>query len=284
MSTERASCRWLTLLSMGVVAAAWTTTALHLQTFVYAERELQAVRGQRVQANARWQEYLSNLDASTRGLQVALTEQSLSVLNEEVDEADRYISVSLNERWLELREADQVIWNAPVAIGRGWADDVDQERRFSTPRGRREILDKVKNPIWIPPDWHYREVASNKGVHRVNLERGQSVSLSDGSRVEVRGLDVGRVAPDGGFTAFSGGRDVVVDGKVIQPPFGTRQRRKKRVMGSRKLALGRGYAIHGTNKPWSIGRAASHGCLRMMNKDIEELYALVDVGTPVFIY
>ena len=37
-------------------------------------------------------------------------------------------------------------------------------------------------------------------------------------------------------------------------------------------------------KPWSIGRAASHGCLRMMNKDIEELYALVDVGTPVFIY
>lgn len=41
------------------------------------------------------------------------------------------------------------------------------------------------------------------------------------------------------------------------------------------------YGIHGTNKPWSIGRAASHGCIRMRNRDVEELYPLIPIGTPV---
>ena len=41
------------------------------------------------------------------------------------------------------------------------------------------------------------------------------------------------------------------------------------------------YGIHGTNKPWSIGQFASHGCIRMRNKDVEELFEWVPVGTPV---
>ncbi|MBP2654525.1 MAG: ErfK/YbiS/YcfS/YnhG family protein [Firmicutes bacterium] len=41
------------------------------------------------------------------------------------------------------------------------------------------------------------------------------------------------------------------------------------------------YGIHGTNKPWSIGRFASHGCIRMRNKDVEELFEWVPVGTEV---
>lgn len=41
------------------------------------------------------------------------------------------------------------------------------------------------------------------------------------------------------------------------------------------------YGIHGTTSPRSIGRAASHGCIRMRNNDIDKLYKLVQVGTPV---
>ncbi|WP_423246972.1 L,D-transpeptidase family protein [Thermohalobacter berrensis] len=41
------------------------------------------------------------------------------------------------------------------------------------------------------------------------------------------------------------------------------------------------YGIHGTNKPGSIGYNASHGCIRMRNKDVEELYSLVKYNTPV---
>jgi hypothetical protein len=43
------------------------------------------------------------------------------------------------------------------------------------------------------------------------------------------------------------------------------------------------YGIHGTNMPWSIGCFASHGCIRMNNRDVEELYQWVPEGTPVFI-
>lgn len=42
-----------------------------------------------------------------------------------------------------------------------------------------------------------------------------------------------------------------------------------------------GYGIHGTNDPESIGTAASHGCIRMFNEDVNELYDIVPLGTPV---
>lgn len=41
------------------------------------------------------------------------------------------------------------------------------------------------------------------------------------------------------------------------------------------------YGIHGTNKPYTIGSAASHGCFRMHNREVEQLYPWVKVGTPV---
>ncbi|MBO8164416.1 MAG: L,D-transpeptidase family protein [Brevibacillus sp.] len=56
--------------------------------------------------------------------------------------------------------------------------------------------------------------------------------------------------------------------------------------GSRWLGLNVSwgtYGIHGTNKPESIGRYASHGCFRMRNKDIEKLYEMVPLGATVVI-
>ncbi|WP_218082386.1 L,D-transpeptidase [Anthocerotibacter panamensis] len=41
------------------------------------------------------------------------------------------------------------------------------------------------------------------------------------------------------------------------------------------------YGLHGTNQPDSIGKAISHGCVRLFNRDITELYSLVEVGTPL---
>ena len=42
-------------------------------------------------------------------------------------------------------------------------------------------------------------------------------------------------------------------------------------------------AIHGTNEPWSIGRAASHGCIRLPNRVLRRVFAQTPVGTPVII-
>lgn len=64
-------------------------------------------------------------------------------------------------------------------------------------------------------------------------------------------------------------------GKVVPPG-------PSNPLGTRWLGLSlKGFGIHGTNVPGSIGRKASHGCIRMRNRDIEELFELVEVGDVV---
>jgi lipoprotein-anchoring transpeptidase ErfK/SrfK len=46
----------------------------------------------------------------------------------------------------------------------------------------------------------------------------------------------------------------------------------------------KGYGIHGTNRPNSIGRNVSHGCIRMRNHEVEELFKMVAVGDQVELY
>jgi lipoprotein-anchoring transpeptidase ErfK/SrfK len=53
-------------------------------------------------------------------------------------------------------------------------------------------------------------------------------------------------------------------------------------LGARAMYLGSSiYRIHGTNEPKSIGKAASSGCIRMLNADVTELYTLVKIGAEV---
>ena len=57
---------------------------------------------------------------------------------------------------------------------------------------------------------------------------------------------------------------------------------KTNPVGTRWIGLSeKGYGIHGTNVPSSIGKAASHGCIRMRNGDVEELFELIDIGVSV---
>ena len=57
---------------------------------------------------------------------------------------------------------------------------------------------------------------------------------------------------------------------------------KDNPIGTRWLGLSqKGYGIHGTNAPRSIGRAASHGCIRLRNRDMERLYPMLQVGDIV---
>ena len=67
-------------------------------------------------------------------------------------------------------------------------------------------------------------------------------------------------------------------GKVVGPG-------KANPIGTRWLGLSaKGYGIHGTNNPASIGHNASHGCIRLRNRDVEELFAMVAVGDAVELY
>lgn len=90
-----------------------------------------------------------------------------------------------------------------------------------------------------------------------------------------------------------------IDGKYVEPswaPPAEVKRDNPRVpnfvaggsphnpMGTRALTLSGGaYAIHGTNRPGSIGTFASYGCIRMHNHDIEDLFERVGIGTRVVV-
>lgn len=68
------------------------------------------------------------------------------------------------------------------------------------------------------------------------------------------------------------------DGRTI--PFGD----PENLLGTHWLALDvKGYGIHGTWEPDTIGKQASMGCVRLLNEEVEELFTLVTIGTPVTI-
>ncbi|MDR2215880.1 MAG: L,D-transpeptidase family protein, partial [Nevskiaceae bacterium] len=50
-----------------------------------------------------------------------------------------------------------------------------------------------------------------------------------------------------------------------------------------RLGLKGAYLIHGTNNPLAVGMAVTHGCIRMYPEDIEELFPMVPLGTPVYL-
>lgn len=60
---------------------------------------------------------------------------------------------------------------------------------------------------------------------------------------------------------------------------------KDNPVGTRWIGLNqKGYGIHGTNAPKSVGHAASHGCIRLRNRDVERLFAMLKVGDAVEIH
>jgi lipoprotein-anchoring transpeptidase ErfK/SrfK len=109
----------------------------------------------------------------------------------------------------------------------------------------------------------------------------RQLALVDGGRiVKIYPIAVGAdhtPSPEGDFTIISRVTNPTWThkGKVVGPG-------KNNPVGSRWMGLSlKGYGIHGTNAPRSIGKAASHGCFRMAKKDVEELFKLVRVGDTV---
>lgn len=114
----------------------------------------------------------------------------------------------------------------------------------------------------------------------VSLEDRKLALVESGQAKKIYTVAVGKPStpsPEGTFTIERRAVNPVYrhNGKVVMPgphnPVGTRW------MG---LSIS-GYGIHGTNEPNSIGKAASHGCIRMAKADLEEFYDLVAVGDTV---
>jgi len=122
--------------------------------------------------------------------------------------------------------------------------------------------------------------AEVKRVIVVSLEDRKLALIENGAVLKTYTVAVGKAStpsPVGTFTVESRVANPTYshDGRVVPPG-------PQNPVGSRWMGLSiRGYGIHGTNVPSSIGKAASHGCIRMGKADVEELFSLVHVGDTV---
>jgi len=253
--------RTVTMLLLGVLVAAGlfvATSAMAVDArFDRRVAEMIYSRDQRSLAFVRQQE-------ARLTEQVAGREQALAKKEEELVPANKpYLVVSLAERRVLMIQANDTIFRAPVAIGSGKTVVIDGvTKRFQTPRGKMAITHKERDPVWVPPNWHYVEVARKNGLGIIDM--------SNASPNALRGYPAGQVPIRGG--------------SVIIPPWGSPQRQYRGKLGYAKLEMYDGYYFHGTDNESSVGDAASHGCLRMLRDDIKWMYENVPVGTPVYIY
>ncbi|HEY3363672.1 MAG TPA: L,D-transpeptidase [Symbiobacteriaceae bacterium] len=126
--------------------------------------------------------------------------------------------------------------------------------------------------------------------YRIDIKkRANTLSLyADGKLQKVYPVGTGRersITPEGTFhivfkTWFASWTNPAtgetIPGGSARNPLGTRW------LGfDANGTTGRSYGIHGTNRPESVGSYITSGCVRMYNRDVEELYNLVDMGTEV---
>ncbi len=113
----------------------------------------------------------------------------------------------------------------------------------------------------------------------------------EGDRFRVRSYPIG-IGVEGRNTPE---RDFTIEAKIENPawtmPPSLRAERPDdptfippgpdNPLGEYWLQLGGGYGIHGTNRPFGVGRRVSAGCVRLYPEDIRELFQRVSIGTPV---
>lgn len=195
------------------------------------------------------------------------------------------VVISLDDRTLWVLYDSDTIRTATVAVASGLTlDFAGRKWTFRTPRGKHAVVDIKVDPTWTPPDWMYAEAAMEHQLRLAPMPRNKPVKLKDGRQLAVRDSIVGLIEQDGEFYPLPTDEHVVFDSTLFIPPYGTRNRRVEGELGAYALDLGDGYLLHGTPYIESLGNAATHGCIRLGDDDIEWLYLHVGKGTPVYIY
>ena len=168
--------------------------------------------------------------ASAEQLQVSnkRLEKKIAALSPKAE----YLVIDTARNLVTLRKGNDVLSEMVASCGSGSVlEDTASGRRwvFDTPRGQHRIQSKVKDPLWIKPDWAF-------------LEAGEAIPTDAGKRAE-RGA-----------------------------------------MGDYALGIGKGYFIHGTLYTRMLGRNVSHGCVRLGDEDLANLYRRLPIGTQVYIF
>ncbi|WP_226582854.1 L,D-transpeptidase [Halobacillus litoralis] len=135
------------------------------------------------------------------------------------------------------------------------------------------------SPLLPPNLWEQSVVIVNKATHEVTFfQKGEEVFRAPAAIGKTKDL-----TPEGRFDILVKAKDPYY--RKTNIPGGD----PKNPLGSRWIGFdargtdGRIYGIHGTNRPDSIGKSVSAGCIRMENKQVEKLFDLVSKDTDVVI-
>jgi LysM repeat protein len=191
-----------------------------------------------------------------------------------------------------VREALISLANRTQLSGQRSADDIYSK---SYPVARGDSVTSVGQKFLVPPEL----VMKLNGLASPGIVAGQSLKVIQGpvnieiykSRHELQawlgdvcirvypiGLGKSNSTPQGTF---------VVKSKMKNPPYQPQHKPRSEhrepgapdnPLGARWIDIGNHYGIHGTIDPTTIGGDASEGCIRMNNKDVEELFDLVVAG------
>jgi lipoprotein-anchoring transpeptidase ErfK/SrfK len=258
---------------LGYAVAAEAITIADARKLKRVETVDRMIQHQIQEQIATLQKTMSRATTQVSSLQseVASTDKAI----EDLHDSNFVITVSTQENKVYARRNGQLVFEAVCSTGKN--ETLRAQGRtmvFRTPIGRFRIKSKEENPKWVPPDWHYIEEAQKNGLDVVRLNRGQRIA-----DLSVSGSDVYA----GGYPVDYG-QLIVRGGAVVIPPIGTRARQFPDVLGTHRLNLGDGYALHGTQAVSQLGQSVSHGCVRLHNDDIARLFEMANVGDEVIIY
>ena len=266
----------LLVLGLGVLAYAAAAEAITLsdaRKLRRVETIDRMIQNQIKEQIAALQRNMSRASTQLTNLQseVASTDRKI----EDLHDSDLVITVSTAENRVYARRNGQLVFDAICSTGKNTTLNTGTETLvFRTPIGRFRILSKEEEPKWVPPDWHFIEEARNEGLGVVRLGQGECIAdlCARGREVYSNGLPI------------EGGQLLIRGGAIVIPPVGTRARQWPDVLGTHRLNLGDGYALHGTQQVRQLGQNVSHGCVRLRNEDIATLYQMASVGDEVIIY
>lgn len=275
-------------------------------------RDTRQVRNARIiddEIRARVEQSLGQLRGQTAEKQQAARQiqsevQTRDAQISELRDTNQVIIVSTEENKVYVRRDGKVIFETICSTGKGTTlvDENGRRMTFNTPTGKFRIISKEKDPVWVPPDWHFIEEAKKHGGRVVRLTPGMALDAYSGRQVSsgrsgiwgwgggssgavLKVKDNNVVVEENGRTRPLPAGEVIRAGStIVIPPIGTPQRQYKEVLGTHRLNLGDGYALHGTQQVAQLGRSVSHGCVRLKNEDIEHLYGIANVGDEVIIY
>lgn len=193
------------------------------------------------------------------------------------------VSLAARRLWV-IASGGDTLRTAAVAVGSGKRLTLNgRSWRFATPVAVRRVLSTERDPVWMRPDWAYVELAREKHLKLDSVTSARAHALDGGDSLVVRGQDVGGLM-DGDFEPWPHDQDIIIRGVLYMPPLGSPYRAVSGTLGKYRLNLGNGIGFHGTLDTASVGKAVTHGCMRLYDADVEWLYLNVPVGTPVFIY